>query len=160
MITDISNSPWMKVFLYSRTRSRGAKLRVEVSLERVEARGDRFGGRKFRGDGVGGLQAVASDADDGGFLRLDAILPDEFLRDACGDSARGFREDAFGFGEQLDRIHDLRIGNIFGPAAGVTDEFNGIRPVGRIANGERTRDGIWFLRLEALEIALHAVGYR
>src|SRR6266403_1909923 len=142
----------MKISLRSRTRSRGAELRVEVGLERVEARGDRFGGRKFRGDGVGGLQTVPGDADNSGFLWLDAIL-----RDACGDAARGFREDTFGFREQLDSVHDLRIGNIFGPAAGFTDQLDGVRPVGRIANGERTRDGIWFLRLEALEVALHAI---
>jgi len=47
MITGISNYPWMKFSLRSRTRSRSARLRVEVSLERVEAWGDRFGGRKF-----------------------------------------------------------------------------------------------------------------
>src|ERR1700693_3944708 len=101
----------MKFSLRSRTCSRGAELRVEVSLERIEARGDRFGGRKSRCDGVGGFQAVPSDADHGGFLWLDAILSDEFLGDACGDSSRGFREDTFSFSQQLNGVHDLRIGN-------------------------------------------------
>ena len=93
-------------------------MRIEIGFECIEARGDGLGGRKFGGDGVGGFQAVAGDADDGGFVRLDAILRDEFLRDAGGDAAGGFREDAFGFGEQLDGVDDFGIGDIFGPAAG------------------------------------------
>src|SRR6266481_8707417 len=65
-----------EILLCSRTRSRRAELSIEVSLERVEARGDRFGSWKFGGDGIGGFQAVPSDADHGGFLGLDEILPD------------------------------------------------------------------------------------
>src|SRR6476660_5132043 len=107
MITGISNSPWMKFSLRRRTGGRSTKLRLEVGFKGVEARRDGFADRKFGGDGVGGFQAVPGDADDRGFLRLDAILPDKFLRDACGDPARGFREDAFGFGRHFDRVPDL-----------------------------------------------------
>src|SRR5882762_3676182 len=134
MTIDISSSPWMRFSLRTRASSRRAELRVEVSLESVKARRDGFRGREFGGDCVGGFQTVAGDADDGGFVRLNAILSDEFLCDTCGDPARGFREDAFGFSEQLDRVHDLRIGNIFGPAAGFANELDGIGPVGRIAD--------------------------
>src|SRR5207253_4937776 len=109
-----------------------AEPRIEVSLERLKVRGDRFGGREFRDDGVGGLQAVASDRDDGGFMRLDAPLGDQFLRDAGGHAAGGFGEDAFGFGEELDGGYDLGIGDVFGPAAGVPDLVHRKRAVGRI----------------------------
>jgi len=61
-----------------RAASPWSELRIEISLERIEARGDSFGSREFGGDGVGGLQAVAGDADDGGFVRLDAICPTSF----------------------------------------------------------------------------------
>src|SRR6266851_8518984 len=129
----------------------GPELDIEISLESVETRGDRFGSRKFGGDGVGGLQAVAGDADDGRFVRLDAILPDELLRDAGGHAARGFGEDAFGFGEELDGGDDLGIGDVLGPAAGLTNLFYREGAVGRIADGERARDRIGLLRLEASE---------
>src|ERR1700674_378052 len=94
-----------------------AELRIEVGLEDVEARGDRFGRRECGGDGVGGFQAVTGDADDGSFLWLDAALCDEFLGDAGGHAARGFGENAFGFGKQLDGGDDLGIGDVLGPAA-------------------------------------------
>src|SRR6267143_232291 len=75
-------------------RCRGPELGVEVGLEGFEARGDGFGGWEFGGDGVGGLEAVAGDAHDRGFVRLDAILRDEFLRDSRGYAASGFGENA------------------------------------------------------------------
>ena len=91
-------------------------------------------------------------------MRLDAPLGDQFLRDAGGHAARGFREDAFGFGEQLDGGYDLGIGDVFGPAAGVPDLVHRKRAVGRITDGQRARDGIGFLRLEASQVALHRIG--
>ncbi len=51
-------------------------MRVEISLEGFETRCDGFGCREFGGDGVGGFQAVAGDADDGSFVGLDATLRD------------------------------------------------------------------------------------
>src|SRR5260370_1070684 len=126
---------------------RGPELGIEISLEGVEARGDSFGSREFGGDGVGGLQAVAGDADDGGFIRLDAILSDELLRHAGGHAARGFGEDAFGFGEGLDGSDDLGIGDVLGPAAGLTNLFYGKGAVGGICDGGRARGRIWALPL-------------
>src|SRR6266576_6131353 len=91
----------------------GAKVGVEVSLEGIEARGNSLAGRKFGGDGVGGLQAVAGDAHNRCFVLLEAILGDESLLEAGGHAARGFGEDAFGFGKQLDGGDDLGIRDIF-----------------------------------------------
>jgi hypothetical protein len=124
-------------------------LRVEVRLEGFEARGNRFGGREFAGDGVRGFQAVAGDADDGRFVRIDAILGDEFLCDACRYAACGFRENAFRFGEELNGVDDLGIRDVFGPAAGIAYLLNSKGAVGGIADGERARDGIGLLRLES-----------
>src|SRR6266481_2010913 len=135
-----------------------AKLRVEIGLKCFEARRYRLCRSEFGGDRVGRLQAVAGDADDGGFVRLDAILADEFLRDSGGHTAGSLGENALCFGEQLDGPDDLRIGNIFGPAAGFADQFHGKGAVGRIADGQRACDGIRLLWLEAREVALHAIG--
>jgi len=136
----------------------GVELGVEIGFEGVEARGDGFGGWKFGGDGVGGFEAVAGDAEDGGFVGADAALLDEFLGDAGGDAAGGFGEDAFGFGEKFDGVDDFGIGDVFGPAAGFADQLESEGAVGGIADGERAGDGVGLLRFEAREIAFDGVG--
>src|SRR5260370_3696422 len=143
-----------------RTCRCGAELRIEVRLEGVEARRDGFAGRKFGGDGVGGFKPVAGDAHHRGFVRLDAILTDEFLRDAHGYAAGGFREDALGFGKELDGGDDLRIGDVLRPAAGFANLLYGKGTVGGIADGERARNGVGLLRLQASQVWLHAIGNR
>src|SRR6267378_2112965 len=143
--------------LSSGASSRGAELRVEVRLESVKARRDGFRNREFGGDGVGGFQTVASDADDGSFIGLDAILRDEFLRHGGRDATCRFREDTFGFGQQLDGTNNFRVGNIFGPAAGFANQLDGIGPVCRIADRQWGSDGIWLFRVEGGGIKRHTV---
>ena len=91
-------------------------------------------------------------------MGLDAALRNKFFGDAGGDATGSFGEDAFGLGEEFDGIDDLRIGDVFGPAAGFPDLLDGVRAVGGIANGEGARNGAGLLRLEALEIAFDAIG--
>src|SRR3989442_1381504 len=71
-------------------------MAIEVSFEGIEARGDSLSGWKFGGDGVGGLQAVAGEADGGDFLGVESFLRNQFLRDARSDAAGAFREKASG----------------------------------------------------------------
>ena len=127
----------------------GHELRVHQRFESLQARRDGVGQRVFADDGVGGFQAVAGDAYDGGFVGRDASLVDQFFRHARSNAAGGFRKDSFRFGKQLDGGDDFRIGNVFRPAAGFADLFYGVRPVGGIADGQRTRNGFGFLRFKA-----------
>jgi hypothetical protein len=123
-----------------------AELSVKISLEGFEAGGDGLGGREFGSDGVGGFEAVAGNADDGGFAGGDAAFADEFLGDADGDAAGGFGEDALRLGDALDGGDDFRVGNIVGPAAAFADQFGGIVAVSGIADRKGTRDGGGLLR--------------
>src|SRR5258708_6824561 len=138
----------------------GAELGFQIRLEGFEARGDSFSGREFGSDGVGGFQPVAGDADDSGFVRLDAVLGDEFLRDARSHAACRLGENAFRFGEKLNGVDDFVVGDVLGPAAGLADLLDGKGAVSRTADGERAGDGIGLLWFESGEIALHAMGNR
>src|SRR5437879_5280943 len=131
MVTGISKFSLSSFNLSLDACGSDAKLRVEISLEGFETRRDGFGGRKFCGNGVGGLQAVAGDADNGGFVGFDAILGDEFLRHACGHATGCFRKDAFGFGKQFDGLDNFGVGDVFGPASGVANLLYSKRAVGR-----------------------------
>src|SRR6266571_4890342 len=95
----------------------GGKGGIEIGFERREARFDSGAGCEFAGEGIGGFQAVAGDAQDGSFVGLDASLGDEFLRDSGGDPAGSLRENSFGFRERAHAANNFGIGNIFGPAA-------------------------------------------
>ena len=110
-----------------------------------ERRGGRSGGR-----GVGGLQAVAGDADDGGLVGRDAAVGVEARGDGCGDAACGLGKDAFGLGEFLDAGDDLDIGDVLGPASVCEDHLCGGGAVGGIADGERAGDGVGPLRNDVL----------
>ena len=61
-------------------------------------------------------------------------LANQFLRDAYSYAARGFCEDTFGFGQQLDRFHDFRIGGVFGPTAALQNLLRRIISVRRISD--------------------------
>src|SRR5271163_2665799 len=67
--------------------------------------------------GVGGLEAVAGDADHGGLVGADAAIGVEARGDGGGDAASGLGEDAFGLGELLHAGDNLDVGDILGPAA-------------------------------------------
>src|SRR5712672_1681212 len=86
---------------------------------------------------------------------MNAPLTNQFLRYAGGHSASGFCENAFCFSQELDRANNLCIRNIFSPAAALANEFAGVIPIRGIANGQRARNRIRFLRLKAREATLH-----
>src|SRR5882724_12836716 len=110
---------------------------MKEGFEGVEFWLDDFGGWVVGGDGVGGFEAVAGDADYRGFVFGDTALLDELGGDACGHATGSFGEDAFGLGEQFDGVDDFGIGDVFRPAAGFTDELKSEGAVGWIADGER-----------------------
>ena len=99
----------------------GGKLRVHECFESFNFRSDGLTKRIFADDSVGGLQAVAGNAHDGGFFRRDTALIDQLFCDAGGDAACGFRKDAFSFSQNLYGGNNFRIGNIFRPAAGLAN---------------------------------------
>src|SRR5580704_18619828 len=72
---------------------------VEIAFELGEFGSNGGLGGVFAGERVGGFQAVASDAQNSGFVGFDAAFAVEFAGAADGDPARGFGEDAFGFGK-------------------------------------------------------------
>ena len=80
----------------------GGELRVHERFERFNFRRDGLAEWIFLDDGVGGLQPVTGDAHDRGFFRGNAALIDQLFRDARGDAAGRFREDAFGLGQPPD----------------------------------------------------------
>src|SRR5213080_3659573 len=120
-----SNWHWLQILLEHNQKNllnlsfspcrRGAELRVEIRLEGFQSRRNGLRRRKLRRNGVSRLQTVAGDANHGGFLRLDAILGEQFPGDADSYAAGGLRENAFGFRQHLDGVHNLGIGHVFGP---------------------------------------------
>src|SRR5207253_9126979 len=95
---------------------------------------------------VGRFESVTGDAQDRGLVGSDAALPIEFASRADRHPARGLGEYALRLGKQLDRLDNLRIRDVFGPASAASDRPNGIVPVGRIAESERARYGRRSLR--------------
>ena len=89
----------------------------DEGLEFAEAGVDEAGRREMRGDGFGGLEAVAGDAEHGRFVRGNFAAGDELLRAGHGDAAGGFGEDAFGLGEQPDAFDDFLVGRVLAAAA-------------------------------------------
>src|SRR6266852_3354958 len=136
----------------------GDKDGTEIGFESREARFDSGIGCALAGEGIGGFQAVAGDAQDGSFVGMDAALGDEFLRDRGGDAAGSLRENSFGFGQRAHADNNFGIGNIFGPAARSADDFHGVVPVGRIADGQGARNRVGLLRIEAVFAVLDRVG--
>src|SRR2546430_10957458 len=142
-------------------RSSGrADLRVQIRLERFQPRCNGFRRWKFVSNCIGRFQTISRDAHHRGFVGLDTVLGNQLLGDPRRNSSGRLREDAFGFRKKFDGLYNLRVGNIFGPAAGFSNPLHGKRAVGRIANRQRPRDGVGFLRFESREIALHTVGNR
>ena len=121
---------------------------LEVGFEFDELGSDRPLGPVDAGENVGGLQAVARDAEDGGFVGQNAILAIEIAGASDGDSACGFGEDAFGFGEQSNGIDDFGIADVFAPSAAAFDGLDRVVAVGGVADGDRARDGRGLLRLD------------
>src|SRR5215472_5313978 len=68
----------------SRCSSGSAELIVQIGFKGIEAGRDSFGGREFGGNGIGGLQAIAGDADHRGFVWMNATFAEELLRDCRG----------------------------------------------------------------------------
>src|ERR1700721_4399295 len=99
---------------------------------------------------VGRLQAVAGDTANGEFIRLDSAVRIEPRRHRGRNTTRGFRKHAFGPGKFLDGRDDLHIRHVFGPSPGGANGARSVRPVTRVAEGERTRNRVGRPRLTHL----------
>src|SRR5271156_5793228 len=106
------------------------------------------------GQRVSGLEAVASDAGDSNLIRTDASMRIEAGGNGSGDSACCLGEDTFGFGQLLDRRHDLDVRNVLGPAAALANAARRIDTVRRVANRERACDRRRPLRIDVCSAGL------
>src|SRR6202030_4342943 len=89
---------------------------------------------------------------------MNAPFANQFLSDAGGYSASRFREDTFGFGEELNSGDDFGIRNVFSPPAALAYQLNRIRAIRRIADSQRARNSVGLLRLKAGQSALYGTG--
>src|SRR4029077_3683828 len=108
---------------------------IEVRLERVEPRCNGLCRWVFRDNGIRGLQAVTSDADNRGFVRTNAAVANQLLRDSGGDTACGLRKNTLCFSQELNRFDNFAVRNIVRPAAGFSNLLDGEGAVCRIADG-------------------------
>src|ERR1700722_6942134 len=106
---------------------------------------------------IQGLQTVAGDGHHGQIARSNPAVGIKASRDRGGYASGGFGEDTFGFGQFLDRGNDLHVGNILSPATTFVDGADGVWAVGRIADGQRTRNRSGPLRLVVGQTVLHGV---
>src|SRR5205823_8766058 len=124
-----------------------------------------FESRQFRFDDLRGrhvqrlesFQTVSGDCDNREVRPLDSTLLDELLRNRNSDTARGFREYSFGFGEQLNAGNDFVIRTVVGPSAGFRNKSRRIIAVRRITDRERFRDRIWLDGPDLSRTAPHGV---
>src|ERR1700692_3282745 len=96
--------------------TRDAVQLLEVLCKVGEARTHGAILRILAGEGIGGLETVAGDADDGGLVGGDAAIGVETGGDGGGDAAGGLGEDALGLGELLHAADDLDVRDVLGPS--------------------------------------------
>src|SRR5580692_2872340 len=115
---------------------------LQRSLQKCFEVGDLGPNRLFHfvlpGEHVRRLQTIAGDTQDGRFIRGDASLAIQFARASSGYTTGSLGEDAFRLRQKLNRLDHFGIGNILRPASGFGDDLDGIMPVGRIPNRERS----------------------
>ena len=63
----------------------------------------------------------------------------------------GSVKNPLGSGEQLNRSQDLVVRDHGAPPAGGPNGLQHLKPVGRISDGDRLRDGLWLYRLGILQ---------
>src|SRR5271167_3680817 len=100
------------------------------------------------GQHVGSFQTVAGDAQHGRLSRRYASLPVKFARASGGHPASSLRKDAFRLRQKLNGLDHFRIGNVLSPPATLRDGLDGIVPVRRIANRQRSSQRSRLLRLD------------
>src|SRR5215469_1604251 len=91
---------------------------------------------------IGSLQAVSGDARNGQIIGLDASVRVETGGYRGGDAAGRLGKDALGFSKFLDGRYDFYVRHILGPAARVADGARCVDSIGRVADCQRTRDGM------------------
>ena len=131
------------------------ELLVEILFELGQFGSDRLLDVINTREHIGCFQAVSGDAQYRRFLRQNTILAIEFACGADGDTPGCFGKDAFRLGEQTDRIDYFGIADVFTPSAALLDGLDGIMPVRRIADSERTRDGRRFLGIDLRTAGFH-----
>jgi len=86
--------------------------------------------------GVESLETVASDAEHDGILGGNLARSNQLLRHAHGHAASRLREDAFGFGEELDRLANLIVGHVFSRAVGFFHHLERVEAIRGCADGK------------------------
>src|SRR5215470_16843132 len=130
-------------------------MTFQIFLKRRQPRRDWIRSLKAAGKRVGRLQSVAGDAQDRGFVGLDASLRKELTRCGYRYASGSLSEYTFGFSQQSHRIYDFRVGRILAPATAGDDGLDRVKAVGRIADGQRTRNGGRLLRLDLAAAAFY-----
>jgi len=139
--------PATAVALFSRREP--MKKFIEIFQGRIDGVGFLHG----RGDGFQGLVSIAGDADHDGFIVRNAPGFDQLFCDGDFGATRGFGENTFGAGQQLDAFEDFLIRDAFTPAAGFTDGLNDLIAVGGITDRDGAGDGVglhWRNEISAL----------
>jgi hypothetical protein len=98
------------------------------------------------------LITIARDADDDRFVARDDAAFDELLRGRDGDATRGFREDALGFRQQTDAFDDGIFFDHGAAAAGGANGAEYLKPVSRIADGNRLGQCVGLHRVGELDV--------
>src|SRR5207237_1606221 len=100
---------------------------------------------------LGRLQAVAGDADDGGFVASHPALFNQLAKARHHDAAGGLAQNAFRLGEQGHRVLYGVLRTDGAPTAGRLNRPGRIAAVGRVADSERLGDAVWLDRRRSEE---------
>ncbi len=93
-------------------------------------------------DGVDRLEAVAGDDEDHALVRPDVAALGQLRERRGGHTTGRLGEDARRLGEQTDTGTDLVVGHRVDTAVGAARQFDGVRAVRRVADGQRLGDGV------------------
>ena len=109
---------------------------------------------------LGGLVAVAGDADDDRLVARNRAVLDQLDRARQRRAARGLGEDAFGLRDQLHGVENLAVGRHRARAAARADGGEHLESVGRIADRDRSRDRVRLHGIGKLETVLERLDDR
>src|ERR1700704_826372 len=129
--------------------TRAGELSFQKLFECSQFGGNRFNRFKLTRKSVGGLEAIAGNAEYSSFIGTNAPLRVQFARGGHGNAASSFSENAFGFSQQSHGLHDFRITGVFSPAAAAQNHLRGVEPIGGVAywKGDRARFAVCGLHL-------------
>src|ERR1700686_5521828 len=123
---------------FRNTFLRSLQRSLQICFEVGELRPNRLLRFIFAGKHVGCLQTISRDAQYGCLLRRNTTLTIKFSRASGRHPTRGLGEDAFRLRQKLNGLDHFAIGNVFSPAPAFGDGLDGIVPIGRLANRQRS----------------------